>query len=102
MRDHEEMPLDSSIYDEIHSILSTYETSLRQLYGPSIEPQYIIINGIRANFVSLPEIGNMLSRGQIEKYVIARNRLSNIYILWENGITYLVKARYNPETNQIF
>jgi hypothetical protein len=49
----------------------SYETLIKQLYGLPIElSQYLIINGIRANFISFQEIANMLSKNQIERYII--------------------------------
>ncbi len=62
-------PLDNEIYDEILSLLNptnleassinhdlqikSYETLIQQLYGLPVEiPEYLIINGLRTNFIS--------------------------------------------------
>ena len=87
----------------------SYETLLKQLYGiPVMLPEFLIINGLRASFISF----NQLSSIQIERYIIdpmlqpwagapgTRNRIVTIF--GRNGITYLVKALHNPQSNQIF
>ena len=91
----------------------SYETLTKQLYGIPVKlPEYLIINGIRSNFVPFQDIANMLSQNQIERYIIdpilqpwagPPGTTNNILTMFgKNGITYLVKARYNSQTNQIF
>ena len=92
--------------------LESYENLLRQLYNLPINiPEYLIINGLKVNFIPFSQLGSI----QIERYLIdpllqpwvsapygaeTQNRI--ITIFGKNGITYLVKARYDPVGNQIF
>jgi len=84
---------------------------MSQVYGlPVILPQFLIINGLQVNFISFQEVGQMLS--QIERYILdpvlqpwaglpsSPNRIITLFN--NNGITYLVKARYDRVSNQIF
>lgn len=101
----------------------SYETLLKQLYGTertlgqnlsgSVQlPEYLIINGLRANFVSVQRIGEMLSQNQIERHIIdpllqtwagpPGTSYRIFTFLGKNGVSYLVRARYNAQTNQIF
>ena len=87
----------------------SYETLTKQLYGIPVQlPEFLIINGLRTNFISFPEVPNL----QIERFIIdpllqpwagppgTSNRI--ITLFGRNGLTYLVKARLDPATNQIF
>ena len=72
-------------------------------------PQFIIIHGLKVNFISFPDIGDMLSQNKIERYIIdpslqylIENSNTIFTFFGKNGITYLVKGRYDPQTNQIF
>ena len=77
-----------------------------------ILPEFLIVAGVRANFIPFDQITNMLQRNQIERYIIdpvlqpwagppgAPNKI--ITMFGRNGLTYLVKARYDQQTNQIF
>ena len=91
----------------------SYETLIKQLYGIPVQlPQFLIINGLRVEFISFQRITEMLSQGQIERYILdpllqpwadpptSSNRILTMF--GKNGITYLVKARYDLTTNQIF
>jgi hypothetical protein len=91
----------------------SYATFLKQLYGIPVQlPEYLIINGLRANFVPFQQITQMLSQNQIERFVldpllqpwagppVTTNRILTMF--GKNGITYLVKAQYDPKQNQIF
>lgn len=92
---------------------ASIETLMKQLYGIPVElPLYLVINGLNVNFVPLEQIGQMLSQNQIERYIIepllqpwagppgTQNRI--ITMFGRNGLTYLVKARYGPQSNQLF
>jgi hypothetical protein len=97
----------------------SYETLLKQLYGIPVElPEYIIINGLRVNFIPFTQIVGMLQRNEIERYTIdpllqpwasipstsgaSPGTLYRIFTFFgKNGVTYLVKAKYNSQTNQI-
>ena len=91
----------------------SYDVLLRQLYGPGPVslPQFLVINGIRANFISFEQITTMLERNEIERYIIdpllqpwtgAPPTEYRIFTFFgKNGMTYLVRARYNAQTNQI-
>jgi hypothetical protein len=80
------------------------------LYGLSVElPEYLIINGLIVNFISFEDIANMLQRNKIERYIIDSflqtckqippgTQYRIIIISGKNGTTYLVKARYNQQT----
>lgn len=81
--------------------------------GPPFEfPDHLIINGLRVDFVPFQQIANKLSQNQIERYIIEPSLQSlagrpgtpnRIFTMFgRNGMTYLVKAMYNPQTNQIF
>jgi hypothetical protein len=105
---------------QMQSLLrQSYETLIKQLYSIPVElPPFLIINGIRSNFIPFQEVAEMLQTNQIERYTIdpilqpwagvppvsgvfpgTSNRI--ITMFGKNGITYLVKARYDPQTNQI-
>ncbi|CAN5605080.1 hypothetical protein BH23THE1_BH23THE1_32920 [soil metagenome] len=99
----------STIYNQPSLATESYETLVRQLYGLPVQlPEFLIINGLRINFVSFQDVTNM----QIERYIVdpllqpwagppnTQNRIITVFL--RNGITYLVKVRYNPKTNQIF
>lgn len=90
----------------------SYETLIKQLYGLAVQlPEFLIINGIRANFVPFQVIGTMLQNNQIERYIIdpllqpwagSPGTEYRIFTFFgKNGVTYLVKARYNSQTNEI-
>lgn len=83
-----------------------------QLYGIPVQlPEYLVINGLRVNFVPFAQIASMLSQNQIERYIIdpllqpfagSPGTPYRIFTFFgKNGITYLVKARYDTQTNQI-
>jgi hypothetical protein len=84
----------------------SYETLLKQLYGlPIILPQFLIVNGVKVNFIPFSQINSI----QIDRYLIEPllqpwaeppNRILTIF--GKNGMTYLVKAKYDAVSNQIF
>jgi hypothetical protein len=100
-------------------VRQSYETLIKRLYGmPVVLPKFLIINGVRSDFVPVEDMANMLSQNQIERYIIdpllqpwagappaggtpprAEYRIFTFF--GKNGMTYLVRAKYNPETNQI-
>lgn len=89
----------------------SYETLIKQLYGIPLEPypvpEYLIINGLKVNFIPFQNVTNL----QIERWIIdpvvqpwagppgTPNRIITIFT--RNGLTYLVKARYDSVTNQV-
>ncbi|CAN5690318.1 hypothetical protein BH23THE1_BH23THE1_32640 [soil metagenome] len=100
-------PITSTLQNE------SYETLLKQLYGIPIQlPDFLVFNSIRSNFISFPEVTNMFSQNQVERYIIdpllqpwagppsTQNRIITIFT--KNGMTYLVKVRYDQERNQIY
>lgn len=92
----------------------SHNTLIKQLYGlvPDNMPDHFIINNIRVNIVPFEFITRMLANKQVERYIIdpmlqpwagppqSQNRIFTIF--GKNGITYIVKARYDQVTNQIF
>ena len=49
----------------------SFRTLLSQLYGiPVTLPKFLIINGLRMNFIPFQDAANMLSQNQIERYII--------------------------------
>jgi hypothetical protein len=109
--EHEAETQRSIITDNLFK--ESYETLLKRLYGIPIQlPDFLIINGIRVNFASYQQIIQMLSHNQIEHFVLdpllqpwagPPDSLNRILILFgRNGLTHLVKARYDLQTNQIF
>ena len=94
--------------DNMLTLLS-YETLLKQLYDLSfIVPEYIIINRLKIYFIPFEQLANI----QIIKYeinpllqpwssvpYIAENKIITIFT---NNETYLIKAQYNVQTNQIY
>ncbi len=146
----EGQPVTNDIYDQILNVLrsvnpqtsynisqsqqntlmeSSYQTLVKQLYGLPVQlPEYLIINGLRTNFIPFEQVGQMLQNRQIERYIIdpivqpwsgkpeglqrplhsnaaqlpptSPNRILTIFA--RDGTTYLVKAQYNQQTNQIF
>lgn len=114
-------PLNNDSYNQMLAILNndivepiieqsleklSYETYIKGLSGiPITLPEYLIINGLKVNFISFDQVRNI----QIDKYIIdpilqpwagPSNKILTIF--GKNGITYLVKARYDPVGNQIF
>ena len=91
-------------------LIESYETFLKRLYGIPIQlPEFLIINGLRVNFIPFQQIVQMLAQNQIERYDIdpllqpwsdSSNKI--ITMFGRNGMTYLVKAQYDGKTNQIF
>jgi hypothetical protein len=110
------IPSESVSADEISKLREfhlSYETLIKQLYSIPVQlPEYLIINALRANFVPFQQIAQMLSQNQIENFYLdpllqpwagPPNSINRILTMFgRNGITYLVKARYNHETNQVF
>lgn len=91
----------------------SYTTLLKQLYEIPFEmPKFLILNGLHVKFIPFEEAAKMLSKHKIERYIIdpilqpwagKTDSLNRIVTLFgKNGITYLVKARYDQPTNQIF
>lgn len=91
----------------------SYEILIKQLYALPVQlPEYLIVNGLRVNFISFEQIAQMLSQNQIFRFVLdpilqpwvgppnSPNRILTMF--GKNGITYLVKARYDQATNQIY
>jgi hypothetical protein len=94
---------------ESNLMKESYETLLKQIYGLStVLPEFLIMNGLKVPFISFLEV----SKIQIERYTIdpllqpwagplsRQNRILTIFA--RNGMTYLVKAKYDQVTNQIF
>ena len=77
---------------------------------PFKTPEFIILNGLRVNFISFSDI----HRIQIVKYELdpylqiyaglpLDGRMNRIVTLFgSNGLTYLIKAKYDPISQQIF
>lgn len=87
----------------------SYETLLKQLYSlPVTLPEYLIVNDLKINFIPFEQLNTI----QIEKYNIdpllqpwagppkIQNRIITIFDT--NGMTYLVKARYDQVNSQIY
>lgn len=103
----EETPYETNI---IHK---SYQSLLRQLYGLQVKlPEYLIINGLRVNFISFEQVSNMLKNNEIDRYIIdlilqpwaglpgTTNRIITLFN--KNGTTYLARVRYDLQTNQIY
>jgi hypothetical protein len=86
---------------------------MSQVYGLSvIVPDFLIVNGLKINFISFQEVVEMLSQNQIERYILdpvlqpwaglpsSQNRIITMFN--NNGMTYLIKAKYDRVSNQIF
>ena len=89
-----------------------YVTFLSQMYSIPIEQSYYPMN-----FISFVEASSLLGQNLVEKYEVdpilqvwsgflqvsnnqeIRERIITLYL--KNGNTYLVKALYNPITQQI-
>ena len=85
------------------------------LYGiPFKTPEFVIINGLRIAFISFSEVSQIqIVRYELNPYlqmyatqlpyreaVSSPNRI--ITLFGSNGLTYLVKAKYDPVSQQIF
>ena len=98
---------------QLHEL--SYETLVKQLYGlPVVIPEFLILNGLKVNFIPFSELSSI----QIDRYIIEPllqpwagppGSSSNdelpyriITIFGKNGMTYLVKAKYDQNSNQIF
>ena len=101
-------PLQRAIFEEEtiieNNISASYEVLLKQLYNLPIT--------LPDNFVSFEQISQMLSSGQIKRFILdpelqpyagnpsSPNRILTMFD--NNGMTYLVRSRYDQTTNQIF
>ena len=107
-----EVPIPREIESTDTLIRSSYETLLKQIYNlPIIIPNELNINGLIVPFISFQDAIQKLQRNEIERYIIdpilqswagppgTLNRI--ITLFGKNGISYLVKARYDSKTNQI-
>ncbi len=87
----------------------SHEALVNQLYGLEVQlPEYLIINGLRVNFIPFEQ----LSLISFQRWIIdpmiqpwagqprTPNRILTIFDT--HGTTYLVKVRFDPLTNQIF
>jgi hypothetical protein len=105
-------PMNSLVEEPLHKL--SYETLIKQLYNipaANAVPDFLIVNGVKVNFISFQQISQKLSRNEIERYIIEPllqpyagnpSSLNRILTMFDkNGMTYLVKAQYNPTTNQI-
>ena len=75
----------------------------------NINPNSVILNGLNVSFIPFEQMAQMLSQNQIERYIIdpelqylTTSPNSVLTMFGKNGITYLVKARYDQGSNQIF
>lgn len=95
----------------------SYEALVSQLYGYPVQlPEFLILNGLRANFIPYEQIANIvIDRWIIDPLLqpwagspvicnIANNVPRNVIltIFGKNGITYLSKVFYNPADNKIY
>ena len=71
-------------------------------------PEYLIINGLKVNFMSFQQISDMLIQNQIERYIIdpilqplVQPPYSILTFFNKNGITYLSKVKYDQVNNRI-
>lgn len=95
---------------EYNLFKESYETLLKQLYGLLITmPEFLIVNGLKINFISFEQITQMLQNNQVERYIIDpilqpwANPPNKILTMFGNdGTTYLVKAKYDQASNQIY
>ena len=87
----------------------SYETLTKQLYGLSVEiPEFLILNGLKVSFIPFSQLNTI----QIDRYIIepllqpwagppsSPNRILTIF--GKNGMTYLIKAKYDQTSSQIF
>lgn len=104
-------PIQSPIPEDL-LYRESFKTLLKQLYGIPVQlPEFLTINGIRANFISFQQISGMLQRNEIERYIVdpllqpwagVPGTGYRIFTFFgKNGITYLVRGRYDQRTNQI-
>ncbi len=102
-------PSPSPQLNENNLAKESYDTLIKQLYGLPVQlPEYLIINGLRTNFIPFEQISQI----QIARWILdplvqpwagpptSPNRIITVFDT--NEITYLVKARYDQATNQIF
>jgi len=88
----------------------SYDAYIKGLSGIKVDlPEYLIYNGLKVYFIPFSQVHDI----QIERYIIdpilqpwadethfASNKI--ITIFGKNGMTYLVKAKYDPVSHQIF
>lgn len=100
-----EIQITTEIEDQntLHQL--SYETLVKQLYGlPVVLPQFLIVNGLKLEFIPFSQLNSI----KIERYLIepllqpwastpygveTSNRILTIFD--KNGMTYLVKAKYD-------
>ena len=98
----------------------SYNTLLSQLYGlpdANALPEFLILNDLKVNFIPFEEAAKMVSQNKVSRFILepmlqpwagppgnlsleTPNRI--ITVLGTNGMTYLVKAKYDQASNQIF
>ena len=91
----------------------SYEALLRQLYGlPVTTPEALVVNQLRTPFVTFERAVELLQSGRVVRFDIdplvqvwaglpsQPNRI--VTLILQDGTTVLVKARFDPTTNQIF
>ena len=110
---------DSTLRNENNNLLElSYSTLLSQLYGlPVTLPKFLILNDLKVDFIPFEEASQMLSQNKINKFIIepmlqpwagppsiSIEKLPTriITMFGTNGMTYLVKAKYDQNSNQIF
>jgi len=106
----------NSLVETFPNSEKSYITLLSQLYGLPVEvPKFLILNDLKVDLIPFEKAAEMLSKNQIERFIlepilqpwagtismdIVPNRI--ITMFGKNGITYLVKAKYDQTSNQIF
>jgi len=102
-------PLREQVETPNQLVQQSYETLVRQMYGLPVElPTSLIVNDLRLEFIPFSQLSTI----QIERYIIepllqpwagppnTQNRIITIFD--RNGMTHLVKAKYDQASGQIF
>jgi hypothetical protein len=105
---------------QLELLQNAFDTLMRQLYGLPVElPQFLTVNGILSEFIPIERLNNLIQSNQIERFTIdptlqawAGSPVTNLRIdplpnriltfFGRNGQVYLVKAKYDPNINEIF
>jgi hypothetical protein len=90
---------------KLQEFMSSYD-NLEKIYNILNKlPEFITMHGLKVNFIPFEQIfkiqiANWIIDPVLQLYTKEPNKI--ITVFGTNGMTYLVKAKYDPMTNQIF
>jgi hypothetical protein len=96
----------ADLSSKYEALLLSHQALIKQVYSLPVEtPEFLILNGLKVKFIPFSEVNSIqIERWLIDPMLQVWSDLPNkiITLFGNNGMTYLVKARYDPVSNQIF